>query len=182
MNESTTSASLDPAPEQDIDDFKAMMIGAAIIVVLSYIPYVRMGCCLLHWVGTLVAVHLFTQQYRLTLSYGGGIRLGVLTCLLGGYAAWIIGVALWLIFGTQVGAEEGRALGLFLAEKLGGAEALEAAKQQMEAQQSQGITLGQVLIGAVSVGVIAAISGVIGGAVGAALFRRGPKPEAADAR
>ena len=108
MSEPSSSRPENRPAEQEVDDFKAMMIGAAVILVLSMIPYVRMGCCLLYWAGALVAIHLFTQQYRLTLSYGGGVKLGVLTCLLGGYTAWIVGVAIWLIFGTQLASTNWR--------------------------------------------------------------------------
>ena len=162
-------------PAEEPDDLPAMLLGAALIVVVAFIPYVRMACCLPYLLAAVLAVFWFTKKYSLTLSYGRGIRLGILTCLLGGFVSWAIGTVIWLITGDQMGAKEANVFGLWIAEKAGGPEAVEKAKEAMAAAKTQGVTITQVLIGVVSVAVIAAISGVLEGSLGALLFRRGPK-------
>ena len=121
-----------------------------------------------------MAVHLYTRKYGLTLPYGRGIKLGILTCLMGGLAAWAGGTALLLIFGYQVGAKETETLTLYFA-KMGGPEAVEKAKEAIEAQKNQGVSVLHVVIGLVATSIFAVISGLIGGALGAALFKRKPK-------
>jgi hypothetical protein len=164
---------------EETDEFKAMLAGAGVIFVISFIPWVRMVCCLPYLLGALLAVHLFTRQYGVTLSTGRGIRLGILTCLLGGFAAWAVGTLIWLVFDVQLGAKEGEALGLWIAETAGGEEAVRQAREQMAQQRAAGVTLGQMLIGVVAVGITGAITGLIGGALGARMFRRGPKQKGA---
>ncbi len=163
------------AEASEPDDFKAMLIGAVVIVVLSLVPYVRLVCCLTHLLGIWLAISLFTGRYRLTLSYGEGIRLGVLTSLLGNYGAWLIGVVLWLVMGDQPGAEEGRQLASWIAGKFGGPEAVEDARKQLAAQATAAPGLRELGVGVVVVGISAAVSGVLGGATGALMFRRGPR-------
>lgn len=162
------------------DDFQAMLIGAAVILVLSLVPYVRMVCCLTHLLGIWLAIFLFTGRYRLTLSYGEGIRLGILTSLLGNYGAWLIGVVLWLVMGEQPGAEEGRQLALWIAGKAGGPEAVEEARKAMAAQIVATPGLKELGVGVVVVGISAAVSGVLGGALGALMFRRGARADASE--
>jgi len=174
MTPAETPSPSSPPSVEEPDDFQAMLIGAGIIFVVSFIPYASMSCCLPHLIGALVAVHLFTRKYGLTLSYGKGIKLGVLTCLMGGLTAWVVVMALMLLFGYQVGAKEGETIALFFA-KMGGPEAVEKAKEALAAQKSQGLTVVQVVLGFVSACVFTAISGVIGGALGAAIFKRGPR-------
>ena len=72
-----------------------MLIGAGLIFGIAFIPYASMTCCLPSIIGALVAVHLYTRKYGLTLTYGKGIKLGVLTCLMGGLAAWAVGI--WVL-------------------------------------------------------------------------------------
>lgn len=174
MTPTETPPQLSPPSAEEPDDFQAMLVGAGIIFGVSFIPYASMTCCLPHVIGALVAVHLYTRKYGLTLSYGKGIKLGVLTCLMGGLAAWVVVMALLLVFSYHVGAKEGETIALFLA-KMGGPEAVEKAKEALEAQKSQGLSVIQVVIGFVSASVFTAISGLIGGALGAAIFKRGTK-------
>jgi len=181
MNPTTPEPTAVIPPVEEPDDFQAMLIGAALIFVVSFIPYASFSCCLPYLVGALLAVHLFTGKYRLTISYGRGIKLGILTCLMGGLATWVVMLAIRLLFDYQVGAKEGTALTLWLVEKMGNPEAVKQVKEAMEAQQAQGVTVGQVLGGLAGVGVFASLSGLIGGALGALLFKRGVKPPPAAA-
>lgn len=168
-----------PAAEmEEPDDFKAMLAGATVIFVVSFIPYAALTCCLPQIIGTLLALHLFTSKYALTITAGRGIKLGILTCLMGGIAAWAVGTAIYFLFNYQVGREVGEMMfnfGLQMAEKGGNQEAVAQMKEQFAQQQAQGLTMAQIALGLLFGVIFAAIAGLIGGAIGAALFKRGPK-------
>jgi hypothetical protein len=169
-----------PAPLEEPDDFKPMLIGAALIFVMSVVPYVSLlGCCCLpHIAGALLAVHLFTKWNRLTLTSGEAIKLGILTVLLGAMAAWAVAVAWQLIFGYQLNMKQVEALMLKIYSHFG-PQFVDKAREAMEAQKQKGVTLSQLLIGLCATVVVSAISGLIGGALGAALFKRGPAKDQA---
>ena len=156
------------------DDFRAMMIGASMIFIIAFIPYATFACCLPHIIGALLAIHLFTSQYSLTLSTGRGIKLGISTCLLGGLSAWVVAMGLYFLFDYRVGAKEGELIGLTIAEKIGGPEALEQAKAVMEQQQAKGMGMFEIVIGLISSVFFACVSGLIGGGIAAKLFKRDP--------
>ena len=158
---------------EEPDQFKAMMIGASVIFVIAFIPFATLACCLPQVIGGLVALHLFTSQYSLTLSSGKAIKLAVLTCLMGAIASWVVAMGLYLGFDYQVGARESEWLALTMAEKLGGEEALEQAKLAMEQQKAEGLNFKNIVIGFVASTVFACVSGLISGAIGAAVFKRG---------
>lgn len=160
---------------EEPDDFKAMAIGAAVIFVISFIPFAALTCCLPHIIGALLAIHLFTSKYSLTLTSGQGIKLGIFTCLMGAMAAWVVAMGLYFLLDYQVGAKEGEWIALTIAEKVGGQEALDQAKEAMEQQKSQGLGFAQIAGGFAGAAVFACISGLVGGAIGAAVFKRGPK-------
>ncbi len=183
MNDEPTGDSIPsvpPAPAEAPDDFKPMLIGAALIFVIGLIPFSALLCCLPQLGGALLAVHLFTATYRLTISYGRGIKLGILTCLVGGLALWVVAIAARLLFNYQFGAKESETIAVFFA-KFGGPEAVKAVQDAIAAQQAQELGVAQILIQLLATAVFAAVLGLIGGALGAVLFKRGPKqpPEAA---
>jgi len=157
------------------DSFKAMMIGATLIFIISFIPYAGLICCLPQWLGVLLTIHLYTSEYRLTLSTGQGIKLGILTCLLAGIAVWVVAMGLYFGLDYQVGAKESEWLALTMAEKMGGEEAVEQVKASLAQQQAKGLGVMEIGIGLVSSAFFACIAGLIGGALGAALFKRGQK-------
>jgi len=162
---------------EEPDDFKSMLIGATLIFVVSMIPYVSLAsaCCLPQIVGALLAVHLFTAKYSLTLSAGKAMKLGIFTCLMGMLAAWAVGMALLFLFDYQPGAKEIEMIVLKLVGMTGNPDAVEQTRQQMEQQRAQGVGLAQIAVGLFGTVAFAGIAGVIGGAIGAALFKRGPK-------
>jgi hypothetical protein len=158
---------------EDPDQFKAMMIGASVIFVMAFIPFATLACCLPQVAGALVAVHLFTSQYSLTLSNGKAIKLAILTCLMGAIASWVVAMGLYLGFDYQVGARESEWVSLTLAEKLGGEKAVEQTRLALEQQKAEGLSLKNIVIGFVASTVFACLSGLIGGSIGAAVFKRG---------
>lgn len=178
MNLSDPEHANAPVDYEEPDDFKAMLAGATVIFIVSFIPYAAFSCCLPQVIGALLAIHLFTAKYSLTLKAGRAIKLGILTCLLGALAAWAVGMALYFLFHYQVGKEVGDVMfnfGVHMAERGGNQAAVDQMKEQYAQQQAQGLTLAQIGLGLVFGAVFAVVSGIIGGAIGAALFKRGPK-------
>jgi hypothetical protein len=178
MNPTDPASNVPPSPAEDPDDFKAMMIGAGFIFVITFIPYSFMLCCLPQIFGALLAIHLFTKWHHLTLTYGEGIKLGILTALLGGLAAWVVAVAVMLLFHYQFNVKEVQAMMLKIFSHFNKPEMIDKMKEAFEAQKAQGLTFTQLLIGLCSTVVTSAICGLIGGALGTALFKRGPAREA----
>ena len=164
-----------PAPEEP-DDFKAMMIGAGFIFVVTFIPYSALSCCLPMVGGALLAVHLFTKTYHVTLSIGDGIKFGMLTVMLGGMSAWLVALGLLQFAHYQVGKEI-MDLVMKLGSRSGNQEVINKMTEAMEQQRLKGVTLKDLGIGLVFNVIWTSINGTIGGALGAALFKRGPKKE-----
>jgi len=166
----------DPVTEpEEQDDFKAMLAGAALIFVVSFIPFAAFTCCLPQVLAALLAVHLFTSKYALTLTAGRAMKLGIFTCLMGALAAWAVSMALYFVFDYQVGAREGEFIATRIAEMAGDENAVEQVRKALEEQRAKGLGPAQIAMGLFGSAAFAAISGVIGGAIGAALFKRGPK-------
>lgn len=158
------------------DDFHAMLTGAALVFIVGVIPVVYMvGCCLIPQIlGALLAVHVYTKKYQLTVSAGKGIVLGILTCLLGGVAAFVVVMVLQK-FGLDPTQAMTQEWSIQFAERIGGPEAAEEARRQIELQNSQGVGALQIVIGLVIGIILNAIGGLVGGAIGAAVFKRAPK-------
>lgn len=158
---------------EEPDSFKSMMIGAAVIFVIAFVPFATLSCCLPQVIGALLAVHLFTSKYLLTLGKGEAIKLAIGTCLMGAMASWVVAMGLYLGFDYQVGAKESEWMALTLAEKMGGEQAVEQAKAALEQQQAEGLSFKNMVIGFVASVLFACVSGLLGGVIGAAVFQRG---------
>lgn len=165
-------------PAEKPDDFQAMLLGAGLVFIISVIPFVNLlGCCLIPQIlGAMMAVYWFTNKYQVTISPGKGIVLGILTCLLGGIAAFVVATILQKLGFNPVEKFTNQAT-IDLMEKFAGPEAAQAARDQIEKQMAQGLTALQVVIGLVVSLVVNAIGGLIGGAIGAAVFKKAPQAE-----
>lgn len=163
-------------PVEKPDDFQAMLIGGGLVFILSIIPFVNfLGCCLIIQIlGSLLAIHVYTNKYKLTLSPGKGIMLGILTCLLGGIAAFVLTMILQklgLDFSQQFMQEQM----IKMAENFGGPEAAEQVREEIERQNIEGVGVVQIVIGLVISVIFNSVGGLIGGAIGAAVFKRAPE-------
>lgn len=161
---------------EEPDDFKAMLAGAGLIFVLTFVPFASLACCLPQVGAALLAVHLFTSRYSLTLTPGTGIRLGIFTCLMGALASWAAAMGLYFLLDYQVGAKESQMIALKIAEMAGGQQAVEQVRQALEQQRAQGMGMGTILASLLVGALMATLSGVLGGALGATFFKRGPQP------
>lgn len=162
------------------DDFKSMLIGASLIFVVSFIPFVSLlsMCCIPQILGILLAIHLFTKQYGLTLSFGKGIKLGILTALLGGFSSWLVAMGLLMTTGYQVGHEiQDLMIKYFDSAGPQFKQAADAMRTAIEQQKANGVDFKIIATGAGFTLVFMCIAGLIGGSLGTAIFKRGPRPE-----
>ncbi|MCZ6671415.1 MAG: DUF4199 family protein [Verrucomicrobia bacterium] len=161
-------------PAEKPDDFQAMLVGAALVFVVSVIPFVNLlGCCLIPQVlGAMLAVYWFTNKYQLTISPGKGIVLGILTCLLGGIAAFIISMILQKLGINPVEEFTNQTI-IDLVEKYA-PDMADQVREQIERQKLEGLGAVQIVIGLVFSLVFNAVGGLIGGAIGAAVFKKAP--------
>ena len=165
-------------PAKDPDDFQAMLVGASVVFVLSVIPFVNLlGCCLIPQVlGGLLAVHWFTKKYDLTLSPGKGIILGILTCLLGGVAAFVVMTVLQKL-GLNPVEDFMNETVIDLVEKYI-PDAADQVREEIERQKIEGPGATALVIGILSTLFFNTVGGLIGGAIGASVFKRAPSATA----
>ena len=165
------------------DDFQAMLVGAALVYVVSIIPVLGLTvcCCIPQTLGALLAVYWYTNKYKITVSPGKGIVLGILTALLGGIAAYITGIILLKLGINPMGDVMAGILEQVATyvEQNAGAEEAEKIREEFAKALSGEKTAVQILIDLISVVVMNAVGGVIGGAIGAAIFKKAPPEEVA---
>jgi len=167
---------LNPAAQNDDspDTFNALLWGAGVIVVTSLLPYVGILnnlCCLGVIVGGLVTAYQYINQYQLTIRGGEGFKLGALAGLLGGMGYFIIFTAVQMLLDYQINIEETK--NLLIALFGSDPQAREQIEESFRKQKLEGVTISNILIGLISTLIIYPIAGGIGGAIGAAIFRKG---------
>jgi hypothetical protein len=167
---------LNPAAQNDDspDTFNALLWGAGVIVVTSLLPYVGILnnlCCLGVIVGGLVTAYQYINQYQLTIRGGEGFKLGALAGLLGGMGYFIIFTAVQMLLDYQINIEETK--NLLIALFGSDPQAREQIEESFRKQKLEGVTISNILIGLISTLIIYPIAGGIGGAIGAAVFRKG---------
>jgi hypothetical protein len=167
---------LNPAAQNDDspDTFNALLWGAAVTAVISLLPYISLintFCCLGIMIGGAVTIFQYSNQYQLTIRGGEGFKLGALAGLLGGMGYFIIFTALQVLFNYQLNAEE--TMNLMMALFGSDPQAREQIEESFRKQKLEGVTISNILIGLISTLIIYPIAGGIGGAIGAAVFRKG---------
>jgi hypothetical protein len=165
-------------PAEKPDDFQAMLIGAALVYFISIIPVLGLTvcCCIPQTLGALLAVYWYTNKYKITISPGKGIVLGILTALLGGIAAYITGFILLKLGFNPMGDMMQGVLEqvIQMAEENTSPEEAEKLREQIERALSGEKTAIQIVIDSVFTVIVNAIGGVIGGSIGAAVFKKAP--------
>ena len=114
----------------------------------------------------------YTKKYLLTISPGKGIILGILTCLFGGVAAFIVTIILQKLGLNPVEEWMNKTL-IEVLEKYA-PQAVDQVREEIERQQREGPGVGTLIIGITTTVIFNALGGLIGGAIGAALFKRAP--------
>jgi len=156
------------------DSFNAILWGAGVIVVTSLLPYVGILsnlCCLGVIVGGLVTAYQYINQYQLTIRGGEGFKLGALAGLLGGIIYTVVFTAVQMLLDYQINIEETK--NLLIALFGSDPQAREQIEESFRRRKLEGVTISNILIGLISTLIIYPIAGGIGGAIGAAVFRKG---------
>lgn len=161
-------------PAEKPDDFQAMLVGGALVFFLSIIPFVNLlGCCLIPQIlGAMLAVYWYTNKYKLTVSPGKGIVFGILTCLLGGIAAFVVSAILQKLGINPVEEWTNEQIIKFLEKNA--PEAAEQVREELERQKIEGMGATAMVIGFVVSLVLNSLGGLVGGAIGAAVFKKAP--------
>jgi len=152
---------------------QSIVLGGVLVGILStsYLGLINMLCCAGVIIGALVAVWHYTSQNELTISAGQGAGLGVMAALLGWAIAFVLNFVL-----IKAGIRSDQAISQFILDKVGSnmpPEQYDQLLQQMEREVSFGAYFLNSLIG---LG-LSALFGAIGGAIGAAIFKKAPPEE-----
>ncbi len=156
------------------DSFNAILWGAAVTAIISLLPYISLIntlCCLGIMIGGAVTIFQYTNEYQLTMRGGEGFKLGALAGLLGGMVYFVIFTALQVLFNYQLNAEE--TMNLMMALIGSDPQVREQMEEAFRKQKLEGVTMSTILIGFISTLIVYPIAGGIGGAIGAAVFRKG---------
>lgn len=150
----------------------SILIGGLAVGVLltSYLAFSIVLCCLPAIAGGMVAVWHYTSENELTIQGGEGAVMGIGALAVGFLLSFALNFVLELVgFPSLESIITGMMYNFFEGE------ALEAFEAQLAEQEEAGI--GPIIIQAIINFVIMSIFAAIGGAIGAAAFKRGPEPD-----
>ncbi|NTV47459.1 MAG: hypothetical protein HGB11_13290 [Chlorobiales bacterium] len=159
------------------DNFKSILFGAALIVVIGLVPYmsiINAFCCMGLLLAGAISVYHYTTTFHLTLTSGEGFRLGVYTGVLGGLATLVISYSLQLLFGYIPGSE---LLGIMKELQLSMVQndvemTREVESAYLEIQESE-LSVVQIVFGTLVTMTVDPVFTGLGGAIAANLFKRG---------
>ncbi len=153
---------------------QSILLGAGVVAVLStsYLGFVNCLCCAGVIAGSMVAVWHYTTNNSLTLPTGEGVLMGVAAAAIGAVAALILN-----FFLTSLGLGADEAIRQFMLEYLRDAVPPEQF-DEIEDQIATSATAGAYFLNGLCGVVIYVIFGAIGGAIGAAVFKKGEAPNA----
>ena len=156
------------------------LIGGLVIGVLSSLPFVSAGnvCCCL-WVvsGGAVAAYLLQQNQTTPIAPGDGALVGLFAGLIGSVVGFVISIPLSLMMAPMQRAMMQR----FLQNTGDMPPAFRQLLENFSGPQTAAGFLGQLAIRVVIFGftlVIWSIFAMLGGLLGAAIFKKSPPPVA----
>lgn len=165
------------------DVWAPALIGGTFLGITSAIPilgYLNCACCMLVIGGGLLSSYLYLRTYPPELpraTYGEGALLGLLTGVIGGAVWTLVGVSVQYIkmqFGQKTDD-------LYqIKEVLSDPRIPEGVRTILEMIFAGGLlSVGMILISAVSYFVISTVFATLGGIIGIALFQKKEAPAAA---
>ncbi|MBO6575523.1 MAG: DUF4199 family protein [Rhodothermales bacterium] len=160
---------------------QSIILGGAIVGLLStsYLGFINILCCAGVLTGAVVAVWHYTSTHELTLSGGQGAGIGVQAALVG----WLIAFVLNFVL-MSAGVRHDLMMAEWSLANFGDQmqpEQLDQIEEQINTPFGVGSYLKMTLAsvnGVIGI-VLTALFGAIGGAIGAAAFKKGPEEEAA---
>lgn len=145
----------------------ALLMGAAVVAVAStsYLGFVNFLCCIGLWGGGMFAVYRYTTDTQSTITGGDGAQLGFMAGLIGA----VIGLVLTFVL-RLVGIRDDLVISNMMLNMQGmPPEALDQIAADMEKTVVEKTLTWGALIGPLVSGAV----GAIGGAIGAAVFKKG---------
>lgn len=134
----------------------------------SYLGIINLACCAGVIIGAMVGVWHYTNEHSLTIKPGQGAAIGALV----GITAVIISTALDQALGL-IGLPTAQELGQQMQQMFAGGELTPEQKEQIEAANQQFNTPMFKIIGMLIGAAVFSIFGAAGGAIGAAVFKKG---------
>jgi uncharacterized protein YacL len=156
------------------DKQQSIVVGSLTVGILStsYIGLINLICCLGVIIGGMVAVWHYTNTHRLTVPAGQGAIMGLQAGIFGGILALLLNYLL-----ISIGIRHDIALMEFLINNLGDAMTQEQIEDLRDEAGRQVNLVAYLLQGTLTV-ILTAIFATIGGAIGAAVFKKGGVPPA----
>ncbi len=133
----------------------------------SYLGMINILCCAGVLAGTMVAVWHYTTTNELTMSTGQGAVLG----LMAGVVGFGISFVLNYMF-ISMGVRSDLAISQFIVERLGDSMPPETLDQMLD-EMAKEITFVSYTMSAMWGLVITSVFALIGGSIGAAIFKKG---------
>ncbi len=152
------------------------LYGGAFIGVLSALPFISAGnacCCMWYIVGGVIAAYVMQQNYALPITVADGALVGMLAGVFGAVIMTVLSIPIELAFGDVQ-----RRMFQSLFERLGNLPP-EAQDMFEQMERGGGPMLLSSLLGLMFFLVAGTIFGLLGGVLGAAMFRKDqPPPQA----
>jgi hypothetical protein len=148
---------------------QSVILGGIVAGLLStsYLGLINLLCCLGVVVGGMVAVWHYTDMNKLTIPAGQGAVMGLLAGLIGALISLVLNYIL-----IEMGIRSDQAISQFFLNQFGSnmpPEQYDAMVEQMNAD----VTLASYLTNGLFAAIISLVFGSIGGAIGAAVFKKG---------
>lgn len=147
----------------------SILIGGLVVTVLStsYLGFINLVCCLGVVIGALVTVWHYTSTHSLTVTAGEGAGMGIRAGLIGVVAASLLNFAF-----AQAGLDATTFANQFMLDRFGDGMPPEQV-DELERQIREGPSVQDLLMGLGIGALLYSLFGAAGGAIGAALFKKG---------
>lgn len=148
---------------------QSILLGGAVVALLStsYLSFINFLCCLGVIAGALVAVWHYASTNQLTIKPGEGAVMGLLAGVVGGAIALVLNYIL-----IQIGIRHDLAITDWMLDAFRDSMPPDQYREMMD-QRNAPVTIGSYL-GSGMIGLlVSGIFGAIGGAIGAAIFKKG---------
>lgn len=145
----------------------SLLLGGLIIAVLStsYLAFINMACCAGVILGAMAGVWHYTNENDLTIPPGTGAGMGAMMAVIGALAAFGLNYVVGL-----VGLPDNQEIGQQMQQMfMPGGEMTDEQREAMESMNTPAMQAVNMGIGVV----VSLIFGAIGGAIGAAVFKKG---------
>jgi len=150
------------------------MLGGLVVGLLStsYLGFLNLLCCASVWIGALVAVWHYTDTNELTLPAGQGAVLGILAGLFGFAISFVVNYILVAVLDIR----SDLVVGQMILDRFSGSMPPEAYEEAVD-KMNEPVTIVSYLKNSWTV-ILYVIFGAIGGAIGAAIFKKGGEAQA----